>query len=226
MTKTIRKTVLIAASLILLIGATGCMENNTTNTTNTTTVSMTPDEAQTAVLDYLSKKYGVSFECVGYEKPSIINNKYSFALVETGKSYDGYGFKAHYTPNSQEAITAGYFGVLVRDEITDLIFNSSFCDDCKVFTEVSRSTFDVQLNSSSTLSDAVEIHGKLRVYYYIFISSTSEYDIIKLKESIPADMLSGKLSYYVVSEYNNLNTTLGGVIDGTISVESKGEFDF
>lgn len=227
MTRIIKRIVLIVASLIMLIGATGCMDNNKNNTT------ITLDEAKAAVLDYLSQKYGKSFECVGYQKPSLTNNEYTFALVEEGKNYEGYGFKAHYNPNAQIEFADGYFGVLTRDETTQFVLNSKFCDKFKVFVEFSRITYDGQLNSSSTLSDAVEIYGKLRVYYHIFISSNSEYDVVKLKESLPVDALSGKVSYYIVSddelskiEYDNLNATLGGVVDGTISVESKGEFDF
>ena len=227
MTRIVKQIVLIVASLIMLIGATGCMDNNKNNTT------ITLDEAKTTVLDYLSHKYGKSFECIGYQEPSLINNEYTFALVEEGKNYEGYGFKAHYSPNAQHKIVDGYFGVLTRDETTQFVSNSKFCDEFKAFVEFSRNTYDGQLNSSSTLSDAVEIHGKLRVYYHVFISSKSEYDIVKLKESLPVDTLSGKVSYYIVSddelsriEYDNLNATLGGIVDGTISVESKGEFDF
>lgn len=204
------------------------MENNDNNT-----ATITLDDARAAVLDYLTQKYGVSFECVGYQKPTLTNNEYTFALVETGKNYEGYGFKAHYSMNSKEAISDGYFGVLVRDEIAELVFDRDHNDDFKVFVEVSRNTFDGKLDSSSTLTDAVRIHGKLRVYYHIFISSECEYDIAKFKDSIPSDMVSGKLSYYIVSDeeldkitYDNLNSTIGGIVDGTISVESKGEFDF
>ncbi len=227
MTRIIKRIVLIVTSLIMLIGATGCMDNNNNNT------SITLDKAKTAVLDYLSQKYGKSFECVGYQEPSLTNNEYTFALVEEGKNYEGYGFKAHYTPNAQNKIADGYFGVLARDETTKFVSNSIFCDEFKVFVEFSRNTFDGRLKSSSTLSDAVDIYGKLRVYYHVFISSKHEYDIVKLKKSVPTDALSGKVSYYVVSddelskiEYDNLNATLGGIVDGTISVESKGEFDF
>lgn len=201
---------------------------------NTGKDTITIDSAKAEVLAALSQKYEKTFECVAYEKPSLINGEYTFCLVETGFEYEGYGFKAYYNPNSEMKISDGYFGVLVRDELSQLVLSKmSSSDEMKVFSELSQTAFDNKLGGKSTLTDAASIYDSMRVYYYVFFSEESKSDIKTLESGLGNSFVTGKISYYVIPKdvysdlsYETYNDIVGSIASGDIKVENKGIIEF
>lgn len=194
--------------------------------------SITLDDAKSKVLNHLSEKYGKSFECVGHETPSATNNEYTFALVEVGYDYDGYGFKAYYNPSSDDGITDGYFGILMRDDLTPCVTVSGAGETMRVFAETGRTVFDNSLTQTSNIDDVTKIYGTLRVYYTIFLPAGNKLDVDKVQNAIPEN-ITGKISYYEIPEtnyneitYENLHATIREIINGNIPVASKGEVEF
>lgn len=224
MKKNITKILLIVASMIIMLGVTSCME------TKNNSVSL--DSAREAVLAFLTEKYGKEFECVAYSKPSLMENEYTFALVEVGKNYDSDGFKAYYSLDPETGISDGFFSILIRDQIAACVLNTD-SERVKVLAMSSKTVFDNRLDSSSDLSDVKNIYESLRVYFYIFVREDAEIDLEQIKATVADGFFSGKIKYYKISEadfnevsYENVEDILGKIIDGEIVVEAQGETEF
>lgn len=229
MRKRMRPIVLILISVILLIGVTGCMDTTNSPEKEIKKDAITTDSAKQEVLSALSQKYGKTFECVAYEEPSIINNKYTFCVVESGLNYDGYGFTAYFNPDSDTKISDGYFEILIRNELSELLYKNGLTKEAKVFAETSLTSFDNSLNGSSTLADASKIYDSLRVYYYIFLPNGCQ--INALKSKIMDGFITGKICYYEIPldicadlTFENYSDVIAGINDGKISVNNKGSF--
>lgn len=200
---------------------------------NTGKDTITIDSAKAEVLAALSQKYEKTFECVACEKPSLINGEYTFCLVETGFEYEGYGFKAYYNPNSETKISDGYFGIIVRKEMSSILLDTEFAKEAKVFVKMSNTSFDNELNTLSTVKDALEIYKSLRVYYYVFLPENSEYDVDTLVNKMSGNAVGGMINYFEVPHdvylqlsYNNYIEVERNISRGTIISQNEGSIDF
>lgn len=226
MKRKIQRLVLIAVSIILLMGEAGCMSAENKN-------GVTLESAKAGVIAHLKEKYGIDFECVAHESPSITENRYTFCLVGPGLDYEGYGFKAYYEPSSDVIIYDGYFGVLIRDELTRFVENSGASSEFKVFAEPRLTSFDESLNTDSSLEDAAKIYGKLRVNYFVFIPKGTDYSTEAVKNAIPSDMMKGYVRFYEVPSdvygsltYSNYLKIVGGVLEGSIDAGTGDDFEY
>ncbi len=179
------------------------------------------EEITDLVLAKLNVKYGKQFECVDVEVPAFLNKTYVFNLVESGLNYDEVGFYAYYNPEAEIQVSDGYFGVIVRDEIAEYLLYGN--ENYKVVVDIQSTAFDDQLTCNSSLSDAVNLHGLIRVYASIFTCDKSAYDSMRLISTFASHGLYGKVNCYVVNKdvydsvfYSNFHFIVSDVLTSKI----------
>lgn len=203
--------------------------NSSDNIGNSSIEYSNVEEITDLVIAKLNAKYGKQFECVDVEVPAFLNKTYVFNLVESGLNYDEVGFHAYFNPEAEIQVSDGYFGVIVRDEIAKFLLDGNA--NYKVVIDIQSTTFDDQLACNSSLSDAVNLYGSIRVYASVFTCDENAYDSSHLVSTFADHGLYGKVNCYVVNKdvydsvcYSNYHSIVSDVLTGKMEGVSTESF--
>lgn len=192
-----KKVICIITSLIMIIGACGCMKND--------------ENKKSYVLEHIENKYNKTFEIVSYTDKNIDMPYDEIVMQDSeGKLFFVYVEK---NEDGEEVIQDGYYGVLKSDDYEKMIRNilDKYFSDYKFFSEFTASYFDEKYDSDYDLSDALNDNNiQFFTDSYIFVSeetasgiAESAYDELCLE--LEEQGLTLYLAVYAVSEAEYLS---------------------
>lgn len=212
--KIIKIILLSALAVLIAAQGAGCMIFDKERNNSQTTAVNSIDDVKSMLLSHLSEKYDCEFECVGQSGPTLLEKIYTFMVVKKAENYDVYGFFAYYYPEDN-AFEDGYQGILLRDEIEQLV-KPCLDKNEKVFVEISSKTFNDKYDKNSRLSDIAPI----RLYLYIF-SDTQAPDFDEINKVLVSEKISGTIKFYKVdsetlekTDYENYPDTVSDIVAG------------
>lgn len=213
-------------SIILLLGVTGCMNNNNDTTSKIQKESI--ETVQEKVLSHLENKYGKEFQCLASEGASTLRNYYTFIVCEKGIEASSCEFKVFYYPEEDESFKDAYYGIVLRETIAERIIAATQLDETKnkIFIKFRNTSFSNDLTMNSSLEDAVKIEGEIDSVIYVFgVKKTSVEAIVsELKNA----GITGALYFYEIDEgtfsaltYDTYEETISDIISKKIEVNSE-----
>ena len=222
----LRRIFTLCISIILLLGVTGCMNNNNDTTSKIQNESI--ETVQEKVLSHLENKYGKEFQCLASEGASTLRNYYTFIISEKGVESSSSEFKAFYYPEEDENFKDAYFGIALREIIAKRIITETQLDDTKskVFIKFRNTSFSNDLNMNSSLEDAVKIEGEIDSVLYVF--GVKKIAVESIVSELKNAGITGTLYFYEIDEgtfstltYDTYEETISDIISKKIEVNSE-----
>lgn len=178
-------------------------------------------QVQAAILENLEKKYNCKFRVLDFEGIDIMKKFYTMTACAEDADEKTENFKAYYSPNEEDKFQDGYFGILVRQEIEDMVSGPLFecMKEYKVFINIPTPILNNALDGKSSYADARAMGELKTVDVYVFHCGTS-IDTGKLVDRFKKLDLEGILNYYCLDEevdYNaiqrdNYNDIVGRIL--------------
>ena len=213
-------------SIILLLGVTGCMNNNNDTTSKIQKESI--ETVQEKVLSHLENKYGKEFQCLASEGASTLRNYYTFIVSEKDNEASSGEFKAFYYPEENESFKDAYYGIVLRDIIVKRIITSTQLDETKnkIFIKFRNTSFSNDLTMNSSLEDAVRIEGEIDSVLYVF--GVKKIPVESIVSELKSAGITGTLYYYEIDEgtfstltFETYEETISDIISKEIEVNSE-----